>query len=915
MSDPLVIDAREYPAQPQRNLLELCLELGFDLPYFCWHPALGSVGACRQCAVKQFKDEHDRKGRIVMACMTPATAGTRISIDDPEARDFRARVIEWLMTNHPHDCPVCDEGGECHLQDMTVMTGHTYRRYRGTKRTFRNQYLGPFINHEMNRCITCYRCVRFYRDYAGGPDLQALASKNHVYFGRERDGVLESPFSGNLVEVCPTGVFTDRTLKHHYTRKWDLQNAPSLCVHCATGCNTLVSERYGSVRRILNRYNDAVNGYFLCDRGRFGYDFVNSAKRVRTPLLRVDSHSPAQSVKAEAALTAIADLLRDRERVLGIGSPRASLESNFALRELVGADRFVLGMADDEAKLCSQMVHILTQLPLRTPSLQEVEDCDAVLVLGEDVLATAPRLALALRQSTRNAPFDAAQRQRIPRWDDTAVRNSTPEARSPLFLATPFGTDLEDVATASLHASPDALVQLGFAVAHELDANAPAPDALSSDLQTFARNAAQALRDARRPLVVSGAGCRSEALLEALLHATANIALALNRQGKPASVSLVAPECNSVGLALLGGLPFCDVFAQVSEGRADTLIVLENDLYRRAPARDVEALLGTAQVIVLDSIAHATAQRAKLCLPAATFAEGSGTLVSSEGRAQRFFSALPPDENVRDSWRWLGEIAAVSDSVSNPWPALDAVTAACSRAHPLLHAIVDAAPPAAFRLQEQKIPRQPHRYSGRTAMRAHLSVHERKPPPDPDSALAFSMEGAAAQPPAPLVTHFWAPSWNSCQAVNKFQSEIPGPLRGGPAGVRLFEPAAAVQADYFSDVPAPFQPRPDAWLLLPRQLVFGSDELSMLAPAVAERAGQPALQLNADDAKRLGLGKGDAVHLRTRCGDYRFPVEVDARVAPGTVAVPVGLPEMPWLGLPDWGQLQVVSQSEREDGT
>ncbi|MEP6891704.1 MAG: 2Fe-2S iron-sulfur cluster-binding protein, partial [Nitrospirota bacterium] len=161
----IMIDDRLYEVPPQKNLLETCLSLGFNLPYFCWHPALGSVGACRQCAVKQFKDEHDQTGRLVMACMTAASDGTRISLDDPEAKAFRATVIEWLMANHPHDCPVCDEGGECHLQDMTVMTGHTYRRYQFKKRTFRNQDLGPFITHEMNRCIQCYRCVRFYRDY------------------------------------------------------------------------------------------------------------------------------------------------------------------------------------------------------------------------------------------------------------------------------------------------------------------------------------------------------------------------------------------------------------------------------------------------------------------------------------------------------------------------------------------------------------------------------------------------------------------------------------------------------------------------------------------------------------------------------------------------------------------------------
>jgi len=153
----IYIDDRGYKADPKQNLLHACLSLGFNLPYFCWHPALGSVGACRQCAIKQFKNEEDKRGKIVMACMTAAKDGIRISLDDPEARGFRASVAEWLMVNHPHDCPVCDEGGECHLQDMTVMTGHGYRRYDFPKRTFRNQYLGPFVNHEMNRCIQCYR--------------------------------------------------------------------------------------------------------------------------------------------------------------------------------------------------------------------------------------------------------------------------------------------------------------------------------------------------------------------------------------------------------------------------------------------------------------------------------------------------------------------------------------------------------------------------------------------------------------------------------------------------------------------------------------------------------------------------------------------------------------------------------------
>ena len=189
----LTIDGRRYEVDAEgKNLLHVCLSLGLNLPYFCWHPALHSVGACRQCAVKLYKDDADTKGRIIMSCMTAVTDGMRISVEDPEARMFRGQVTEWLMVNHPHDCPICDEGGECHLQDMVVMTGHAYRRYRFTKRTHHNQDLGPFINHEMNRCIQCYRCIRFYRDYAGGTDLEVLGAHDDVYFGRQTDGTLEN---------------------------------------------------------------------------------------------------------------------------------------------------------------------------------------------------------------------------------------------------------------------------------------------------------------------------------------------------------------------------------------------------------------------------------------------------------------------------------------------------------------------------------------------------------------------------------------------------------------------------------------------------------------------------------------------------------------------------------------------------
>ncbi|MGH6894922.1 MAG: NADH-quinone oxidoreductase subunit NuoG, partial [Geminicoccaceae bacterium] len=468
------IDGRQYQVGAGGNLLHACLSLGLDVPYFCWHPTMGSVGACRQCAIKQFKDESDTRGTIAMACMTPVKDGARIAIEDEEARRFRAGVIEFLMVNHPHDCPVCEEGGECHLQDMTQMTGHVYRRFRFRKRTFRNQDLGPCIGHEMNRCITCYRCVRFYRDYAGGRDLHAMGIHDHVYFGRERDGTLESEFSGNLAEVCPTGVFTDKTLSARYTRKWDLRSTPSICVHCALGCNTSPNARYGEVRRIVNRYNGAVNGYFLCDRGRFGYDFVNRADRLRRPLWRRDGQSLAP-LEASRAVERFAELVH-AGRAIGIGSPRASLEANFALRTLVGEERFCSGIAPAEDRIVRTIRDVLRHGPARTPSLREVEDADAVLVLGEDVPNTAPRLALSLRQAARNASFAEAAGKGIPLWQDASVRDATPGVLSPVFLLTPDATRIDDLAIEAVRAAPDDIARLGFAVAHALDRDAPDAD-------------------------------------------------------------------------------------------------------------------------------------------------------------------------------------------------------------------------------------------------------------------------------------------------------------------------------------------------------------------------------------------------------------------------------------------------------
>jgi len=886
------VDGKEYEVDGADNLLQACLSLGLDIPYFCWHPALGSVGACRQCAVKQYQNAEDTRGRLVMSCMTPAADGTFISIDDSEAKEFRESVVEWLMTNHPHDCPVCEEGGNCHLQDMTVMTGHSFRRYRFTKRTHRNQDLGPFISHEMNRCIACYRCVRYYKDYADGKDLGVYGAHDNVYFGRPEEGTLESEFSGNLVEICPTGVFTDKTHSERYNRKWDMQFAPSICQQCSVGCNISPGERYGELRRIENRYNGSVNHYFLCDRGRFGYGYVNRKDRPRQPMQRRGDNWVA--LNAEQAIQGAADVLRQAKKVIGIGSPRASVESNFALRELVGAANFSTGMPAGEQARLDLMLKVLREGGIHTPALREIESYDAVLVLGEDLTQTGARVALAVRQAVKGKAREMAAAQKVADWQIAAILNIGQHAKHPLFVTNVDETRLDDIAAWSYRAPVEDQARLGFAIAHALDESAPAVSDFDSSLNSKVDVIVQALAGAKKPLIISGTHSGSEAMIEA----AANVARALKGRGADVGITLIASAANSVGLGMIGGMTLDDALNQLESGSADAVVVMENDLYRHAPKAKVDAALcHVDNVIVLDHQRTATMEKAGLILSGASFAESDGTLINQEGRAQRFFQVYDPayyDHQVvmLESWRWLHSLHSAIQSRRVDWTQLDHVIDAVALALPQLKGIKEAAPDASFRIRGQKLARSPHRSSGRTAARANISVHEPRQPQDVDTMFSFSMEGNN-QPSAPRsdIPFAWAPGWNSPQAWNKFQDEVGGKLRNGDPGVRLFE-ASAGQLSWFDRVPTAFT-RNGGWRVAPYYNLFGSEEMSQRAPVMQQRMPQPAIVINPADAATLGVNAGAALELNCAGETLRLPVRFSDALQAGQVGLPLGMPGVP----------------------
>lgn len=884
------VDGKEYEVNGSDNLLQACLSLGLDIPYFCWHPALGSVGACRQCAVKQYANPEDTRGRLVMSCMTPAADNTYISIDDSEAKVFRQSIVEWLMTNHPHDCPVCEEGGNCHLQDMTVMTGHNFRRYRFTKRTHQNQELGPFISHEMNRCIACYRCVRYYKDYADGTDFGVYGAHDNVYFGRPESGTLENEFSGNLVEVCPTGVFTDKTHSERYNRKWDMQFAPSICQQCSVGCNISPGERYGELRRIENRYNGSVNHYFLCDRGRFGYGYVNLEDRPKQPVQKRGQDAVTLTLP-EQAIEGTVDLLRNAKRVIAIGSARASIESNFALQTLVGKENYYAGVSRNELDQLAKIQQVLKESGIHTPSLKEMESYDAVLVLGEDITQSAARIALSVRQAVKGKARAMAAAQRVADWQIAAVQNIGQRAKYPLFITSTHKTRLDDIAALHINTDVNSQASIGFEIAHCIESSAPASNAsaLIHERKQDIDLIVQALTGAKKPLIITGTTAQNSALIES----ASNIAKALKAKDIDVGMTFVATDVNSMAMPILTENSLDDALNEIAQEKADVLIVLENDLYRHALKSKIdEALTKLARLIVIDHQRTALMDKAKMILPAASFAESDGTVINQEMRMQRFFQVYDPthyDKSImmHESWRWIAAITSAYKGDETCYSTLDSVIKACEAAYPALSGLSAVAPDANFRVEGQKLARSPHRYSGRTSMLSNISVHEPRQPQDIDTPFAFSMEGNN-QPSAERkdIPFAWAPGWNSPQAWNKFQAEVGGNLKFGDPGTRLIE-AGEQTLGYFKPSESSVQAEGKLSIVSIPHL-FGTDELSAKAPVVQTRMTQPYVKLQTKVAAEYGIKEGDAVELVIGKETYILIATLDETFCVNAVGLPLG---------------------------
>ena len=616
----LIIDDREIEVPAGTKVIEAAERLGIMIPRFCYHPGLGSVGACRVCAVKFL--EGPFKG-VQMSCMIDAKDGMIVSTTDEEAVDFRQYVIEWLMLHHPHDCPVCDEGGHCLLQDMTVSGGHGIRRYLGKKRTYRDQDLGPLVKHEMNRCIHCYRCARFYQEFTGYRDLGVMQIGNRTFFGRYQDGTLESPFTGNLSDICPTGVYTDKPSRF-FGRRWDYERIPSLCIHCSLGCHTVASGRYREVVRQEARYSEAVNGYFICDRGRYGFFYASNEGRPRQAL--VDGKEVPYDQAIREAREKLGELIKSTGpgAVACVSSERSSLETQAMLKRICqtkgwqGPSYFADGAMAQKVKSASSRLESGLAV-----SLRELESADSILVVGADPINEAPMLALAMRQAQRSGgkiavidprpvslPFEFHHLQVTP--------NEVNLCASLLVKA-----------VVDLGAATD-LEQSGIEFYQEI----PPLETVAPSLQDQISKVAQEFKESARPIIV----CGTETVRQTTPALAADQALLLQATNKQAGLFYLMPGANSFSASLLAGEDgsFTETLEGIENGTIKGLVLVENDplLHFHDRQRMELAFEKLELLVVLDYVNSSTEQRAHIFLPTSTLCEAGGVFINQEGRVQ-----------------------------------------------------------------------------------------------------------------------------------------------------------------------------------------------------------------------------------------------------------------------------------------
>ena len=585
------IDGREVVAAKGASLLHVCVDNGAPVPYFCDHRKLDPIGACRMCVVQV-----EGQPKLATSCTITVTAGMNVSTESAEVLKAREGVLEFLLINHPLDCPVCDKGGECDLQDFSFYHGG------GTSRFFEEKVKYPKpvplsgrILLDMERCILCERCVRYFDEVTEEGKLVLLNRGVHTMIGTFNGQAMESAFQGNIMELCPVGALTSADWRFS-ARPWDMRSTPSVCHGCAVGCNTQVQTRDDRVVRYMSRENAGVDDGWLCDRGRYGFHFVNDQRRLLEP--RIGRGSEGHPVAYGDAVAAVARRLQDvvREsgpgRVGAIASPSATNEELFLFQRWV---REVIGTPNLDHRLEPPG-------PLPSPDdfrlgIEDLADCHVVYILGDQAtLDAAPILELRLKKARR------ASGTRL-----VLGRERTP---GELLQELPADTVLAGVI---------------------------APEARAAEARSLQGSLAERGVESRRLTVLSAANSRGAAdvgCLPGLL---------------PGYRATSGPT----------GMTTSEMLEAAGDGQLKALVVMgPSPLEAPGWRTQVEKAVATVDLlIVMDILDGPLSQAAHIVLPLHSFAEKDGTVTNLEGRVQRLRQAIPPVARTPPDWCLLMDLA------------------------------------------------------------------------------------------------------------------------------------------------------------------------------------------------------------------------------------------------------------------
>ncbi len=664
----LIIDGKEINVKKGATIMDAAKLLGVAIPHFCYHPKLSISGNCRMCLV-----EVEKMPKPVVSCAMPVNDGMVVKTDSEMVLKARKGVMEFLLINHPLDCPVCDQGGECSLQDLAMKYGPDRARFHETKRQTPNHDLGPLIETEMNRCIHCTRCIRFSAEIAGVEEMGAIYRGDHMAVGPYVEGALSSEMAGNMAEICPVGALNLKPF-HFQARGWELQGVDTVCGHCAVGCNTRTDHLDNQVKRVMARACDPINETWICDKGRFTYDGLATG-RLQEPLSRLDNGGRQLTpVPWAQALDQAAEIIKGvkPEEVAGLADDGLQgAEELYAFQDFM---RNVVGSPHIDHRIrqrdFSGDAAALTRadLLMNTP-LAELPKADLVLLVGCDPRFEAPLLNLRLRQAAQAGArvFSINPRQlnsNLPNFTDVVV----PPGKEVDFLGKlvtaqgggmPGNTDaaaLEamGLATAMGRANQPAIILGAYANSHP-EAEAIRRQAVALMQQANALGSAGAWNGFNR--LVSRGNAAAAMDLGVVPHRGPGYGR-LGESGKNASQILKAAADGEIKvLFLLGGDPLLD--------SVDSTLA--------------KAALEKARVVYLGAYLTASAERADVVLSGLTVGEKESTFTNCEGRAQRSRRVTMGPIQTKEDWRIL---RALSDRFANPlgYNTLDALAKAMADA-------------------------------------------------------------------------------------------------------------------------------------------------------------------------------------------------------------------------------------------